>query len=286
MAIQIHYRKEGHAMKKLCLLTFAVLQLGMAEQYLLTYQLAPGIDLKHLTPEQIAAIHAHGQYLTTLQKEGVLVTGARTADPVHPSAITILNGDEASVKAAAAKDPAAKAGILNISVQRLDLFIPPAPPAVLVSDTRINYEMAAKYLIGAAKKMPEGDYGFRPAESVRTFAQLVAHIAEAQYIACTAVRGEEYKPHNLEQSLSTKAELIPALEKAVAFCRETWDAFTPAALTDPVKLFGRERTKLGVMDIATAHAFEHYGNMVTYLRMKGVVPPSSETAPTAALRPE
>jgi uncharacterized damage-inducible protein DinB len=104
----------------------------------------------------------------------------------------------------------------------------------------------------------------------------VGHVAEAQYIACSIARGQEYKPRNLEQSLSTKAELVPALEAAVDFCRESWSKLTPAALADPVTVFGQKRSKLGAMDLSTAHAFEHYGNMVTYLRLKGIVPPSSE----------
>jgi uncharacterized damage-inducible protein DinB/uncharacterized protein YciI len=271
-------------MKKVCLLMVVALHSGVAGQYLLSYQLAPGVDPAHLAPAQAAALKVHGEYLQALQKKGMLLTAARVADPVHPSAVAIVNGDEASAKAAAAQDPAAKAGLVNITVQPIDFFTQ-TPPAALVSDTKLNYEMAARYLMGAAQKMPETDYNFRPADSVRTFAQLVAHIAEAQYIACMPVRGEEYKARNLEQTLSSKAELIPALEKAIGYCQETWTGLSSAALADPVKLFGRERTKLGVMDIATAHAFEHYGNMVTYLRMKGVTPPSSET-PVTLPKPE
>src|SRR5262249_16735958 len=144
------------------------------------------------------------------------------------------------------------------------------------SDTKANYEAVAKYLLDGARKMPEESYAFRPTPDVRTFAQLVGHIAEAQYIACSVTRGEEYKPRNIEQTLSRKSELMPALEAAVGFCQESWNKLTPGALADPVTLFGQKRTKLGAMDLATAHAFEHYGNMVTYLRLKGLVPPSSE----------
>src|SRR5262249_27976867 len=104
--------------------------------------------------------------------------------------------------------PAVKAGLLTSSVKAFNLLMPQAPPAVLVSDTKLNYDMVAKYLTEAAKKMPEEHYAFRPTDSVRTFGQLVGHIAEAQYIACSLVRGEEYKPHNIEQRLSAKADLV------------------------------------------------------------------------------
>ena len=271
--------------KSICLLVSALLSLALVNvsraqhaptHYLLTYQLADGVEVVHLTQPQMAALQGHGQHLMRLQKENVLMVAARTADPVRPSAVAILTGDEATAQAAASQDPAAKAGVMKISVQPLGVVLPPAPPAALVSDTRLNYDMVSKYVINAAKKMPAEDYSFRPTPGVRSFAQVVAHIAETQYIACSVVRGEEYKPRNLEQNLSGKADLIPALEKAVAFCRESWSNLTPAALADPVKLFGRDRTKLGVLDISTAHAFEHYGNIVTYLRLKGIVPPSSE----------
>jgi uncharacterized damage-inducible protein DinB/uncharacterized protein YciI len=241
---------------------------------LLTFQLAPGLDLTKLTPEHMAAFTSHAKYLATLSAKG-LVAGGRTNETVDTLAVLILACDEATARAAVAGDPATRAGYLKATVHSFALLMPPTLPAVLISDTRANYDAVAKYLLDAARKMPDEGYAFRPSPDVRTFAQLVGHVAEAQYIACSLVRGEEYKPRGIEQNLPAKAELVAALETAVGFCRESWNRFVPGAMADPVTLFGQRRTKLGAMDIATAHAFEHYGNMTTYLRMKGIVPPSS-----------
>ncbi len=265
-------------MKKLCLLAFALSQMGTAEQakhYLLTYQLAPGLDATHLTPQQMAVFVEHGKYLATFKTKG-LVLGGRTEEAVGTLAIVVLAADEATAKAAVAQDPATKAGYLTGAAHPFNLLMPPELPAALVSDTKMNYDAVSRYLIEAAKKMPDDGYSFRPTPDVRSFAEVVGHIAEAQYPGCSVVRGEEYKPRNIEKSLATKADLVAALEQAVAYCQESWAKLTPGALADTVKLFGRERTKLGVMDVSTGHAFEHYGNMVTYLRLKGIVPPSSE----------
>ena len=263
-------------MKRLSLLVAMLAPLAFAQQqhWLLTFQLAPGLDLTKLTPEHLAVFTAHGKHLATLSGKG-LVVGGRTRETVDTLAMLILACDEATARAAVADDPATRAGYLKAAIHPFDLLMPPKPPAVLVTDTKANYEAVAKYLLEGARKMPDDGYAFRPSPDVRTFGQLVGHVAEAQYIACSLVRGQEYKPRGIEQNLSQKAGLVAALESAVGFCRESWSRFTPESMADPVTLFGRQRTKLGAMDIATAHAFEHYGNMVTYLRMKGIVPPSS-----------
>jgi uncharacterized damage-inducible protein DinB/uncharacterized protein YciI len=266
-------------MKKKCLVVFALCSIATAQQapsqYLLTFQLASGLDVTKLTEQQKGVFMEHAKYLGALRSKGLLL-GGRTNETVNTQAILVFEGDESAARPAASEDPATKAGLVTSSVKPFNLLIPQSPPAVLVSDTKLNYDIVSKYIIGAAKKMPEEHYAFRPTDNVRSFGQLVGHIAEAQYIACSLVRGEEYKPHNIEQTLSKKADLIAALETGIGFCQESWSRLKPEALADKVQLFGRDRTKLGAMDIATAHAFEHYGNMATYLRMKGIVPPSSE----------
>lgn len=267
-------------MKRLCLLALVMTSLAAAQQsppqqhWLLTFQLVPGLDLTKLTPQHMTAFTGHGKHLASLMTKG-LVVGGRTNEMVDTLAVLILACDEATARAAVANDPATQAGYLKGAFHPFALLMPPVPPAVLVTDAQATYDAVAKYLLDGARKMPEEEYAFRPAPEVRTFAQLVGHVAEAQYIACSLVRGEEHKPRGIEQNLSKKPELVAALETAVGFCRESWSKLAPGAMADPVTLFGQKRTKLGAMDVATAHAFEHYGNMATYLRMKGIVPPSS-----------
>jgi uncharacterized damage-inducible protein DinB/uncharacterized protein YciI len=261
-------------MRRWLLFVFAVLQAAWAaepEHWLLTFQLAPEMDLTKLTPQQMAVFGEHGKHLATLQAKG-LVVGGRTEETKGTLAMIILRCDEAMAKAAVAEDPATRAGYLKSTVHPFALLMPLVLPASLAADGRANYEGIAKYLIAAARAMPEEKYEFRPSPDVRSFGQLVGHIAEAQYIACSLTRGEEYRPRRIEETVSKKAELVSALEMAVGFCRESWSKLKPA---ESITLFGQKRTQLGAMELATGHAYEHYGNMVTYLRMQGVVPPSS-----------
>jgi uncharacterized damage-inducible protein DinB len=149
----------------------------------------------------------------------------------------------------------------------------PANPAV--SSARSIYTAGRDYVLAAAEQMPADQYGFRPTESVRTFGQLVGHIANAEGAICSAVLGEERQnPQNAEQ-LTDKAAIIAALRASNAICDRAYAISDEAALRT-VRLFGQERTALSALVLNATHDFEHYGNIVTYMRIKGMVPPSSQ----------
>lgn len=131
------------------------------------------------------------------------------------------------------------------------------------------------YVLQSAEKMPEEHFAFKPVPEVRSFAALLGHIADAQYAFCSAVLGEKNPSPGVEKTKSTKAELAAALKEAFAYCDKAY-AISDALAAETVKFFGAERTKLNVLSFNTAHTWEHYGNLVTYMRMKGIVPPSSE----------
>lgn len=132
-------------------------------------------------------------------------------------------------------------------------------------------------LTRAAEKMPEESYSFKPSDDVRSFGQLIGHVANAQYMFCSAASGEA-SPNkvNIEQTKTTKADLVQALKDAFAFCDKAYDSMTDATAAEVVK-FGRgEMARIGVLSFNNMHNYEHYGNAVTYLRIKNIVPPSSE----------
>lgn len=143
------------------------------------------------------------------------------------------------------------------------------------------YNGAKRNLLRGAEKMPEENYSFRPVPEVRTFSELVAHIAEGNYLFCSSLKGEPVPVSRgeLEKSKTTKAEVLPALQASFEACDAVFASLTDSQLGDKVQFFGRERTKSVPATLAVAHGWEHYGNMVTYLRMKGIVPPSSEPPP-------
>jgi hypothetical protein len=147
----------------------------------------------------------------------------------------------------------------------------------LTMDVKRDYALVRDYFIRAAEKMPEESYGFKPSPDVRTFAQQVAHVADDQYNLCGPARGETRKaPYtDIEDRLSKKADLVPALKAAFAYCDGAYDALTDLSGGEPTS-GARRRSKFSMLNWNLWHTWEHYGNVVVYLRMKGLVPPSSE----------
>ncbi|HVT44322.1 MAG TPA: DinB family protein [Thermoanaerobaculia bacterium] len=138
------------------------------------------------------------------------------------------------------------------------------------------YKGVQKILLRTAETMPEENYGFKPADTVRTFGQILGHVAEAQYFFCAAVLGEKRPGSTVDASGTSKAGLISALTEAFAYCNRAYDGMTDASGTATVKFMGGEKPKLGVLNVNQVHTIEHYGNLVTYLRMNDLVPPTSD----------
>jgi len=145
----------------------------------------------------------------------------------------------------------------------------------LSADSKFWYTSIKGFVIRAAEKMPEANYSFKPVPEVRSFGQIVGHIADDQYFFCGTVKGESFDPA-IEKTVTSKADLIVQLKKAFAYCDAVYDGFKDAHAAEKVKTFTGERTKLSMLDFNTAHMYEHYGNIATYMRIKGLVPPSSE----------
>ena len=157
---------------------------------------------------------------------------------------------------------------------------PPAAPANPISASEKGfYSLVSGEVIAAAEKMPEENYSFKPTPEVRSFGQLVGHVADAQYGMCSTAIGESNPSKGIEKTKTSKADLVSALKEAVAYCNKAYDGMTDAKGAEVVKMMNYNVAKLTVLSVNTAHTDEHYGNMVTYLRLKGIVPPSSEKRP-------
>ena len=135
-------------------------------------------------------------------------------------------------------------------------------------------------LLRSADKMPEENYSFKPADSVRSYGQIVGHVADAQYLFCSKALGETNPDKKIEQTKTTKADLIAALKEGFAYCDKAYDGMTDASGAQTVNLFGGDTPKLSALEVNLIHNMEHYGNLVTYMRIKGVVPPTSEQSAT------
>jgi uncharacterized damage-inducible protein DinB len=144
------------------------------------------------------------------------------------------------------------------------------------------YSFVSGAVVAAAQKMPEENYSFKPTPEVRSFGQLVGHVADASYSFCSQAIGEANPVKDIEKTKTAKADLVAALKDGVAYCNKAFDSMTDARGSEMVKLFNFNTAKLTVFSINTAHTDEHYGNMVTYLRLKRIVPPTSENQPAPA----
>ncbi len=151
-----------------------------------------------------------------------------------------------------------------------------APAEPLVASSKALYAMVKDDILRTAEKAPADKYSYKPVDGVRTIGQLLAHVADGQYEFCGVAKEGHIVRKGVEKSATTKAEITKALNEAFAYCDATYAGMTDSASAQMVSLFGMKLTKLGVLDFNVAHTFEHYGNLVTYMRMNGIVPPSSE----------
>jgi hypothetical protein len=143
----------------------------------------------------------------------------------------------------------------------------------LSSDVKGNYNGIKNNLLRGAEKMPEADYNFKPAPESRTFGEVVTHIATVQAALCASAKGETKQ---LDGSKTSKADAVALLKASIDYCDPIYDALTDANGMEMGKMFGRDRTRLGILDFNVIHDNEMYGTMAVYLRIKGLVPPSSE----------
>jgi uncharacterized damage-inducible protein DinB len=137
------------------------------------------------------------------------------------------------------------------------------------------YEMSKGWLVRSAEMMPEANYAFKPTPEVRSFGQLIGHVANANYMICATAKGEQSPAAQNFETVTAKAALVEGLKNALAYCDPVYK-MGDASLSAPAELFGMKMTRLGFAFLNVTHNNEHYGNLVTYLRMKGLTPPSSQ----------
>jgi len=153
---------------------------------------------------------------------------------------------------------------------------PAAPKDPLVATSKGMLAIARNDIMRSADKIPEDLWSFKPTPDVRTIGQLFAHVADAQYEFCGLVSEGKSVSKGIEKSAKTKADIVAALKEAFSYCDGAYSKMTDANAPTVASFFGQKITWLGAMDFNIAHTMEHYGNLVTYMRIKGIVPPSSE----------
>ena len=148
-----------------------------------------------------------------------------------------------------------------------------APPSVAAAAKAAYGRIKTNY-VKAAEKMPEENYSFKPVDALETFGQRVAHIADPQLGTCSGLTGE--RKAGTAKSKTAKADLVAALKESFDACDKAFDALTDANALEPVAAGRGQQPRIAVLYGLIVHANEVYGAMGVYMRLKGIVPPSSE----------
>ncbi len=154
-----------------------------------------------------------------------------------------------------------------------------------------GFDTIGRYLVGSADKMPEADFAFKPTPEVRSFGQILGHVANTHYNYCARVKGEKNPNTQDLEKITAKAEMVKAFNDSVDYCKAVYASMTDAKIVQPMTppapptapgaaqtpaAAPRPFVPFNVLNGNLSHDWEHYGNIVTYLRLKGLVPPSTE----------
>ncbi len=145
-----------------------------------------------------------------------------------------------------------------------------------MTSIKAQHDQVKGYIIKTAEAVPENLYAFKATPDVRSIAQLLGHIADATNSICGNAGGGKAAPLGAEKSMTTKAQLTKGLADAFAVCDKVIAGMTDAQAAETTKFFvGGQSTRGMIIAFNTAHNFEHYGNLVTYMRLNKMVPPST-----------
>jgi uncharacterized damage-inducible protein DinB len=150
-------------------------------------------------------------------------------------------------------------------------------PGAAVTTAKTVWMIPRNFVLRALEQVPDSLLAYRPTPEVRSLGQLFAHIADGEHLFCALALGEAMPtPFDaVEKTKHTKAEIRQALQESLAHCERAY-AQTDAAAQTPAQFFGQTQNRLFLLNLNGAHDYEHYGNIVTYMRLNGLTPPSSQ----------
>ena len=146
---------------------------------------------------------------------------------------------------------------------------PTSAPNPLTTISIFRSKMQDK-IMKSADEMPESKYSYRPTKDVRSFAEILNHVADISYTLCSNVKGEATPA--TATATGSKTKIMGRLKGAFDYCDGVYSGFTDAHLNDPADFWGAKTNKMFVLTQVANHDALHYGNLVTYLRLNGLVP--------------
>jgi uncharacterized damage-inducible protein DinB len=139
------------------------------------------------------------------------------------------------------------------------------------------YNIAKNYVLRSAEQVPEDKYSYKPVPTVRSFGAILAHLADSNNAFCATAGGKPTaEGSSIEQTTTKRADIIAKLKESYVACDAVYNATTDAGLVKTYPMFGQQMSVSQILTLNAAHNYEHYGNLVTYMRSLGMVPPSSQ----------
>ncbi len=155
---------------------------------------------------------------------------------------------------------------------------PAAAGSLVVRLAQNAWAGAKRNIVESADQMPEPNYSFKPVDNVRTFGEILAHVADSNYFYCARSKGEPppVPDGTLEKTATTKAAIVKALGQSIAYCDAVYNSLTAASAAETVTAGNNQIPRVQPLFSNVSHNVEHYGNLVTYFRIKRLVPPSTK----------
>jgi uncharacterized damage-inducible protein DinB len=148
----------------------------------------------------------------------------------------------------------------------------------MTANAKIQFGALSGFVVRSAEKVPEDLYSFRATPEVRSMAELYGHVADAMFAMCATAAGSKPPRTGIEKAVTSKPALVAALKEGVSYCNSVYDAMTDQKGLETVPFYFGPTPRVSVLYFVVTHTYEHYGNLVTYMRLKNIVPPSSEPA--------
>lgn len=153
----------------------------------------------------------------------------------------------------------------------------PAGPAGPVAEVQRSYSGLKTNILKAANAMPAENYSYKPTPEVRSFARVVNHVTEAQFRSCGALNGTAMDAlPKVPEETADKAAIVQALQASFAACDQAFTSAKDASATEMVTMGPGRRSRIGLLWGTVSHDNEQYATLALYMRLKGLVPPSSE----------
>jgi uncharacterized damage-inducible protein DinB len=151
-----------------------------------------------------------------------------------------------------------------------------APAAsVYTAAAKAQWDMIKVNIAKTAAKVAPENYAFKPTPDVRSLGEILGHVADANFMICGAAAGEKPAAGGFEKK-TDKAEIVKGVNDSIAYCDKVIASLDDTKGAATVQFFTGPTPKLAIINFNVGHCNEHYGNLVTYMRLKGIVPPSSE----------